>query len=78
MRFDQWLKQAVERLRAGESPKRDAEILLGFVAGKSRSSILAFGETELTPEQVQQLEQLLARRERGEPKIGRASCRERV
>lgn len=34
MRFDQWLKQAVERLRAGESPKRDAEILLGFVAGK--------------------------------------------
>lgn len=67
MRFDQWLKQAVERLRAGESPKRDAEILLGFVAGKSRSSILAFGETELTPEQVQQLEQLLARRERGEP-----------
>lgn len=67
MRFDQWLKQAVERLRAGESPKRDAEILLGFVAGKSRSSILAFGETELTPEQVQQLELLLARRERGEP-----------
>jgi release factor glutamine methyltransferase len=28
---------------------------------------LAFGETELTPEQVQQLELLLASRERGEP-----------
>jgi release factor glutamine methyltransferase len=30
-----WLKQAVERLRAGESPKRDAEILLGFVTGRA-------------------------------------------
>lgn len=67
MRFDQWLKQAIERLSNGESPKRDAEILLGFVTGKTRSYILAFGETVLSPEQAQQLEHLLARRERGEP-----------
>lgn len=67
MEFQSWLRQAVQRLAYSESPKRDAEILLGFVTGKSRTFILAFGETILTPAQQAELNELLARRERGEP-----------
>ncbi|KQN68463.1 protein-(glutamine-N5) methyltransferase, release factor-specific [Serratia sp. Leaf51] len=67
MDFQCWLRDATRRLAAGESPKRDAEILLGFVTGQARTFIMAFGETLLTAEQLQQLETLLARREQGEP-----------
>lgn len=67
MDFQHWLSDATRRLHAGESPKRDAEILLGFVTGRARTFIMAFGETLLTAEQLQQLETLLARREQGEP-----------
>lgn len=67
MDFQHWLADATTRLAAGESPKRDAEILLGFVTGKARTFIMAFGETSLTTSQTEQLETLLARRERGEP-----------
>lgn len=67
MEFQSWLRQAVQRLAQSESPKRDAEILLGFVTGKSRTFILAFGETILTSGQNTELDGLLARRERGEP-----------
>lgn len=67
MEFQLWLRQAVQRLAQSESPKRDAEILLGFVTGKARTFILAFGETTLTPAQQADLEDLLARRVRGEP-----------
>jgi len=67
MEFQGWLKQAVAALQGGDSPKRDAEILLGHVTGKSRSWLVAFGETELLPEQLTQLDALLARRVRGEP-----------
>lgn len=67
MEFQSWLRDATRRLSAGESPKRDAEILLGFVTGRARTFIMAFGETPLTTEQLQQLETLLARREQGEP-----------
>lgn len=67
MEFQSWLRQAVQRLAQSESPKRDAEILLGFVTGKSRTFILAFGETTLTPAQETELDDLLAHRERGEP-----------
>ena len=62
-----WLKQAVATLCGGDSPKRDAEILLGFVTGKSRSWLIAFDETLLSDEQLSQLDSLLARRARGEP-----------
>lgn len=62
-----WLKQAVAILCGGDSPKRDAEILLGFVTGKSRSWLVAFDETVLTEAQLQELAVLLARRARGEP-----------
>lgn len=67
MEYQQWLQQAIVRLRESDSPRRDAEILLGFVTGKARTFILAFGETPLLPEYLVPLEMLLARRERGEP-----------
>lgn len=67
MEYQQWLREAVSQLQASESPRRDAEILLGFVTGKARTFILAFGETSLTDEQQEQLAGLLARRVRGEP-----------
>jgi len=67
MEFQGWLKQAVAALQGGDSPKRDAEILLGHVTGKSRSWLVAFGETELLPEQLTRLDALLARRVQGEP-----------
>ncbi|MGL4194261.1 MAG: protein-(glutamine-N5) methyltransferase, release factor-specific, partial [Edwardsiella piscicida] len=62
MRYDQWLRQACARLTPGDSPRRDAEILLEHVTGKGRSFLLAFGETRLTAAQLTQLTSLLARR----------------
>ena len=67
MDYQCWLKAAVARLRQSESARRDAEILLGFVTDRARTFLMAFGETLLTPQQQEQLERLLARRERGEP-----------
>ncbi|ANI82761.1 peptide chain release factor N(5)-glutamine methyltransferase [Kosakonia oryzae] len=67
MDYQQWLRAAISQLQTSESPRRDAEILLGFVTGKTRTFILAFGETRLTAEQQQQLDALLARRALGEP-----------
>ncbi|WP_369788173.1 peptide chain release factor N(5)-glutamine methyltransferase [Rouxiella sp. WC2420] len=67
MDFTRWLTHAVGRLAASDSPKRDAEILLGHVTGRARTYIMAFGETELSDEARVQLEALLSRREKGEP-----------
>lgn len=67
MDYQHWLRRATSQLSQSESPRRDAEILLGFVIGKARTFILAFGETELTDSELEQLDDLLARRERGEP-----------
>lgn len=67
MTYQQWLKQAFERLRESESPRRDAEILLGHITGKTRTFIMAFDETVLTSAERAPLDTLLARRERGEP-----------
>jgi len=67
MTFKQWLIQAIERLAQSESPRRDAEILLGFVTEKTRTFIMAFDETCLTAEESEKLETLLARRVNGEP-----------
>ena len=52
MTWRAWLQQAIAALQGGESPRRDAEILLGHVTGKSRTQILAFDETELSAAQV--------------------------
>lgn len=67
MDFQTWITYAVRQLKDSDSPKRDAQILLGFVTGKSRTFILAFAETSLTDVQHSQLEILLARRINGEP-----------
>lgn len=67
MEYQQWLKQAIDRLTASESPRRDAEILLAFVTGRTRTFILAFGETALTDDELMRLDALLARRAAGEP-----------
>ena len=67
MTWRAWLQQAIAALQGGESPRRDAEILLGHVTGKSRTQILAFDETELSAAQVDTLAALLSRRQRGEP-----------
>jgi len=62
-----WLQQAVVALCGGDSPKRDAEILLSFVTGKPRSWLIAFDDAELDAQQQEQLNALLARRVNGEP-----------
>lgn len=62
-----WLKHAIATLCGGDSPKRDAEILLSFVTGKSRSWLMAFDETLLNDQQLTQLDALLLRRAQGEP-----------
>lgn len=67
MDYHHWLKAATARLTHSDSPRRDAEILLGFITGRARTFLLAFNETRLTPFQQQQLESLLVRREQGEP-----------
>ncbi|UTJ49184.1 peptide chain release factor N(5)-glutamine methyltransferase [Atlantibacter subterranea] len=67
MEFQHWLRQAAARLVDSESPRRDAEILLGLVTGKARTFILAFGETQLSEAQLAELDALLARRAAGEP-----------
>ncbi|WP_192456981.1 peptide chain release factor N(5)-glutamine methyltransferase [Musicola keenii] len=67
MNYQQWLHQAIERLQDGDSPRRDAEILLGHVTGKRRTFLIAFGETLLSDDQQQMLERLLTRRSAGEP-----------
>ncbi|HEY0209441.1 peptide chain release factor N(5)-glutamine methyltransferase [Acerihabitans sp.] len=67
MRCGQWLDDAARRLAGGDSPRRDAEILLGFVTGRARTWLLAFGETPLTPPELARLDALLLRRAAGEP-----------
>ena len=67
MDFQHWLQQAISTLAGGESPRRDAEILLEHVTGKARTYLLAFSETQLTADQQAQLDALLARRKTGEP-----------
>ncbi|WET42430.1 peptide chain release factor N(5)-glutamine methyltransferase [Citrobacter enshiensis] len=67
MDYQHWLRDAISQLAQSESPRRDAEILLAHVTGKTRTFILAFGETALTDAQCDQLAELLARRQRGEP-----------
>ncbi|MGL4429414.1 MAG: peptide chain release factor N(5)-glutamine methyltransferase [Silvania sp.] len=67
MDFQHWLRHAVSELSASDSPRRDAEILLGHVTGRARTYILAFAETVLTRDEESQLAELLARRKTGEP-----------
>ena len=67
MTYLEWLKQASLSLHESESPKRDAEILLGFVTNKTRTFLMAFCETELTQQELDLLDTYLKRRQEGEP-----------
>ena len=67
MQIRAWLREATSQLTESDSPKRDAEILLSQVTGKSRSWLIAFDDKTLSAEQLVQLNALLARRAQGEP-----------
>lgn len=67
MTYFEWVKQAIARLTASETPKLDAVVLLGHITNRSRAFLMAFSETELTESELTQLEQALARRAGGEP-----------
>ncbi|HTE42116.1 MAG TPA: peptide chain release factor N(5)-glutamine methyltransferase [Steroidobacteraceae bacterium] len=64
----EWLKIAITRLHAvSQSPQLDAEILLQAITGIHRSRAYARPEQALEREQIEDLQPVLARRERGEP-----------
>ncbi|MBQ0213923.1 peptide chain release factor N(5)-glutamine methyltransferase [Proteus vulgaris] len=67
MNYEQWLRQAALQLIESDSPKRDAEILLGHVTQRARTYLMAFNETLLSQDELIQLSQLLTRRIKGEP-----------
>ncbi len=60
------LSQAASRVDS-DSPRLDAEILLAQVLGKPRSFLFAWPEHTPTPEQISAFQQLVQRREAGEP-----------
>lgn len=51
----------------GDSPRLDAEVLLGHVIDRSRAQLLARPELTLAPASVQRYRALIARRAQGEP-----------
>jgi release factor glutamine methyltransferase len=62
------VKSAALRLSAhSESPRLDAELLLGKVLGVSRASLIARDNQSVAPGDELQLKQLLLKRERGVP-----------
>jgi release factor glutamine methyltransferase len=63
-----WLKMTVTRLNAvSTSPQLDAEILLHAITGIHRAMAYARPEQILSNEQLEDLQLVMARRERGEP-----------
>ncbi|HJW90528.1 MAG TPA: peptide chain release factor N(5)-glutamine methyltransferase [Anaerolineales bacterium] len=60
---------AAQRGFAGfsDTPRLDAQVLLGHIAGRSRAWIMAHSEAELSPEQALTLSLALQRVEAGEP-----------
>jgi release factor glutamine methyltransferase len=60
-----WAKTRLQTV--SESASADAQRLLGHVLAIDRARLLAYPETELSPEQVAQFEILIARAEQGEP-----------
>lgn len=62
-----WLQKARQKLIAVDTPGLEAQLLLGSVLDQSRTAVLTHPERQLTSEQINQLEELLNRRLRGEP-----------
>lgn len=67
MDYQHWFIDTIQRFTHSDNPKREAEMLLGYVTNRPRSALLAFPETELTPQQQASLEIMVRRREQGEP-----------
>ncbi|MFZ7128814.1 peptide chain release factor N(5)-glutamine methyltransferase [Avibacterium avium] len=73
MNYADWLAFAETQLADNKktdpfiNPKVDVSLLLQFVTGRSRSSILAFSETVLSAQELSQLNELLQRRIKSEP-----------
>ncbi|PPI88791.1 protein-(glutamine-N5) methyltransferase, release factor-specific [Candidatus Pantoea edessiphila] len=67
MNIRDWLKKAIVTLYNSKNPKFDAEMLLSFNIGKSRTWLRAFDEQIINDKQLASLEQLLIRRLKGEP-----------
>lgn len=68
--YGEALRLAVEWLRAeeaSESPELDAQVLLGYVAGAGRATLLAYPERALTDEQARAFAALVGRRAAREP-----------
>jgi release factor glutamine methyltransferase len=66
---EELIRIGVERLRASgsDSPRLDAELLLGRVVGLDRTRIVAYPEAPVGDSAAAAYEADLARRERGEP-----------
>lgn len=58
---------AQQQLVSSDTPRLDAEVLLGFVLQQDRASLYTWPEQELTKEQQQHFMTLMERRTRGEP-----------
>lgn len=69
MNIQQWLRQAAEQLQnsGSDSARLDAELLLCYLIDKPRSYLIAFSEQLLEGELLQKANELLRRRESGEP-----------
>lgn len=61
------LTRATQQLIHSDTPRLDAEVLMSYVLQKPRSYCYSEPYLELTTEQQQQFEYLLARRKQGEP-----------
>ncbi len=70
------LAAARDELSEQVEGSRDAEVLLGHVAGISRSQLLAYPERLLTLEQYAVFQHMLGRRRNGEPVAYLTGCRE--
>ncbi|MBI3343387.1 MAG: peptide chain release factor N(5)-glutamine methyltransferase [Gammaproteobacteria bacterium] len=61
------LKKAIRQLAGLEQPTLEAEVLLAYVLGSTRSRLLNLAERKLSEDQLMQFNQLLERRLQGEP-----------
>ena len=66
-RIDTALFDAVKQLTQSESAKLDAELLLGFVLGRSRTYLFTWPEKQLTQDELAQFDALIAKRVLGHP-----------
>ncbi len=73
MNYTDWLSYATKLLSKNSkqdpylNPKVDANTLLQFVTQKSKTTLFAFGETELSKNELKQLSNVLEKRLKGEP-----------